>query len=214
MLNKSIPVWMLAINIFISACSTVPVDDTTTPTVSESDQEKSATETVNQPQEAPAATEPSPSEQAMDLIKAGDIDRAIEQYTRIVNEDPKTPNAYTNLGLLYMHRKQTDLAKTAFEQAILIDNQDAVAYNNLAIIQRQQGEFKKALFNYYKAIKARPDYANAHLNLGILLDLYMQDLPAALENYQRYQELTGNADEKVAKWIIDLKRRIEAETKK
>ena len=110
--------------------------------------------------------------------------------------------------MLYLHREKPALAKQAFEQAIIIDNQDAVAFNNLAIIQRQNGEFKKALFNYYKAINAKPDYANAHLNLGILLDLYLQDLPKALEQYEIYQKLTANSDEKVKKWIVDIKRRI------
>ncbi len=152
--------------------------------------------------------------QALQSTKDGDIDKAIDLFKQIIQSEPTKKRAYTNLGLLYIHKKENEKAMVAFLNAIEVDKEDAVAYNHLAIIQRQQGEFKQALFNYYKAIKANPDYAIAHLNLGILLDIYLQDLPKALEQYEIYQKLTQNKDEKVDKWIIDIKRRIDASSAK
>ena len=150
-------------------------------------------------------------QQAIESSQAGEIEKAIEQFSRVVKDNPSAKNAYTNLGLLYIHNKQNEAAMEAFINAIKHNTNDAIAYNHLAILQRQQGEFKIALFNYYKAINADPDYANAHLNLGILLDIYLQDLPLALEQYEFFQHLTGNNNEQVEKWIIDIKRRISAE---
>ncbi len=159
--------------------------------------------------------EPDPQQvlyqQAMKSTRAGEIDNAIEQFTRVVKTNPSAKHAFTNLGLLYIHKKQNREAKVAFLNAIEQNKNDAIAYNHLAVIQRQQGEFKLSLFNYYKAINADPDYANAHLNLGILLDIYLQDLPLALEQYEIFQKLTGNNNQQVEKWVIDIKRRIAAD---
>ena len=113
-----------------------------------------------------------------------------------------------------MQTDELEQAKQAFNEAIKQDKSDAIAYNHLAIIQRHEGLFKPARENYEHAIKADPEYANAHLNLGILLDIYFQDFPRALEHYQIFQELTGNKDERVEKWVLDIKRRIETGNKK
>ncbi|MEE8308357.1 MAG: hypothetical protein V3R81_13905, partial [Gammaproteobacteria bacterium] len=49
--------------------------------------------------------------------------------------------------------------------------------------------------------------ALAHYNLGVLLDLYLKRPAEALPHYERYQTLAGE-DERVTKWIIDLRRRL------
>jgi lipoprotein NlpI len=54
-----------------------------------------------------------------------------------------------------------------------------------------------------------PNYAYAHLNYGILLDLYLGELENALAHYQKFQQLTPEEDKEVTKWIVDLERRIE-----
>ena len=149
-------------------------------------------------------------QQAIESTQTGDVDTAIRQFNQLIISNPSTNKVYTNLGLLYLHKKQIDKAKESFQKAIKQDDSDAIAYNHLAIIHRQQGEFTQALYHYYNAINADANYANAHLNLGILLDIYLQDLPKALEQYEIYQTLISVKNEKVDKWIIDIKRRIDA----
>ncbi len=61
-----------------------------------------------------------------------------------------------------------------------------------------------------RALELQPDYADAHLNLGILLELYLQQPQAALEHYARYHQLEGDQDKRVNLWITDLKRRLSA----
>ena len=62
------------------------------------------------------------------------------------------------------------------------------------------------------ATRVQPDYAYAWYNLGVLYDLYMQDLSAALECYRRYlsESAEGEADPAVSRWITDLERRVGA----
>lgn len=147
--------------------------------------------------------------QANESLKAGKIDLAILQFEQLLEKNPSLKHAYTNLGLLYIRKQNTEQAKQAFLNAIEQDKNDAVAYNHLAVIQRQNGEFQQALLNYKNAINADPDYAKAHLNLGILFDIYLQKLPEALEQYEQYQRLTDNSNKDVDKWLIDIKRRID-----
>lgn len=167
--------------------------------------------------EAPVAAENDPSQSlyqaAIGSARNEQIDTAIKQFQQLIAQNPAFNQAYTNLGLLLLQKKQVAQAKIAFESAIDQDKSDAVAYNHLAIIQREEGLFKQALGNYRKAIDSRSDYANAYLNLGILLDIYLQDLPEALKQYRIYQKMTNDNNKNVGKWVIDLERRVKAQQK-
>ena len=51
----------------------------------------------------------------------------------------------------------------------------ALAWNELGLVRRAQGKFDDARMAYGKAIAADANYAPTHRNLGVLLDLYLQD---------------------------------------
>lgn len=166
------------------------------------------------PQEAPADGEQALIyQQAEKSLAAGETDLAIEQFEQLLKTSPSDSSTirqvHTKLGLLYLAKNDSKSAKQAFFNAVEQDKNDAVAYNHLAVIQRQEGSFQQALENYKNAIRIDPDYAKAHLNLGILYDIYLQDFPKALEQYEKYQQLTNNDNETVEKWIADIKTRIQ-----
>jgi len=77
------------------------------------------------------------------------------------------------------------------------------------MLLRRQGQFSAAEAAYERAIAARPDYALAHYNLGVLNELYLRHLDVALLHFETYQALAGE-DKQVEKWIVDLKRRVQA----
>jgi len=167
------------------------------------------------PPEPQAASVPDPGDDlyriAMDSARGGNAEAAAGQFRMLIEMKPDYPRAQTNLGLQLMRLERYDEAREAFNRALEQDKNDAVAYNHLGVLARRDGQFQQALDYYNKAIEADADYAAAHLNRGILLDLYMGDWPAALEEYQRYQSLLDTPDPQVEKWIIDIKRRIEAQ---
>lgn len=195
----------------LSACQTVPETTSTQPELAP----QVKTETLPQ---QPVEAKPEPDQvlyqQAIKSAISGKNEVAIKQFRKLVQINPEYEKAYTNLGLALLQNQQQNEAKQAFLNAIKQDKSDAIAYNHLAIIQRNEGLFKPAMDNYTKAIDADPDYANAYLNLGILLDIYLQDLPRALEQYLMFQKLTDNKNDQVAKWVLDIKRRIDARNKK
>ena len=149
-------------------------------------------------------------ERSIQLAKSGQDKEALEQFSLMTRQHPDIAVGYTNVGLLQLKNGNLELATQAFNQAIILDPRDKLAFNHLGVAQRQQGEFKKAHQSYQQALKIDDNYADAHLNLGILYDIYLQELSLALQHYQRFQSLTESNDKIVDKWIVDLKRRISA----
>ena len=202
----------LVIAAVLSACQTVP------DSVPRAEPELAPSPEDPARPQIPVVEKPGPDkilyQKAISSAINGNNEVAIGQFRELVELNPEYKKAYTNLGLVLLQNQQQAEAKQAFLNAIKQDKSDAIAYNHLAIIQRNEGLFKPAMDNYTKAIEADPDYANAYLNLGILLDIYFQDLPRALEHYQKFQQLTNNKNEKVEKWVLDIKRRIETRNKK
>ena len=130
--------------------------------------------------------------------------------TSVVKARPEFVEARTNLGIVLFRLGRYPRAEEELKRVIVDDPKNVIAYNYLGIVYRNNGQFMQAKDMYTQALNINAGYANAQLNLGILYDLYLRDLPKAMESYQRYQKLVPQEDPVVAKWIADLKRRIES----
>jgi tetratricopeptide (TPR) repeat protein len=147
---------------------------------------------------------------AISLVQSKKNSSAIKALTLITQNYPQFAGPHVNLGLIYFQVKQYSKAQKEFNKALTLNPNNAISHNHIGIIQRKNGEFKDALRSYQLAIRSNPNYANAHLNIGILYDIYFANLNEALKHYKQYQEITGNKDKKVSKWIIDIERRVNA----
>ena len=100
-------------------------------------------------------------------------------------------------------------AEKAFKAALELSPSNAVAGNELGITERKLGKFADAEAAYQRAIAAEPNYAPAHLNLGVLYDLYLGEPQKALEQFERYIEIAGE-NKQVAGWVVELRKRVGA----
>jgi len=146
--------------------------------------------------------------QALALMQANDMQAAAEKFHDLTARYPQMTGAWANLGRIHMKAGEWKQAQHALQQAINLNPGHASAYNYLGVVLRNLGQFSEAEQAYKNAISADPTYALAWLNLGILYDIYLDKPAQALSQYEKYQQLKGNADKKVAKWIIEIKRRI------
>jgi tetratricopeptide (TPR) repeat protein len=146
-------------------------------------------------------------EQAVSSMAAGDTIDAELRFQEFLLQYPDFAGAHVNLAIIFMGRDDLQAAENSLTDALIVDPQHPQALNQLGMLQRRQGKFEAAESAYMKAVTASPDYALAHYNLGVLNDLYLQRLDAALVHYERYQALVGE-DKQVTRWITDLKRRI------
>jgi tetratricopeptide (TPR) repeat protein len=144
-------------------------------------------------QEAVAVT-PALREQyreAIEAMKAGRWDVAIAGLESITREYDRLPGPYLNLGIAYAHTANTEKAVAALQASIERKPVNPLAYNQLGILYRRSGDFEQAGNMYEKALQTDPACADAHWNLGVLLDLYLQQPAEAQHHYERYWQLTG-----------------------
>lgn len=148
-------------------------------------------------------------EQATAVMASGDLVEAEFRFQEFVLQYPDYPGAHVNLAIIHSANGNEKAAEDSITDALLLDSEYAPALNQLGMLLRRQGKFDDAEAAYLRAIEKQPDYALAHYNLGVLNELYLQRLGPALSHFEQYQALTGE-DKQVEKWIVDLKRRLEA----
>lgn len=148
-------------------------------------------------------------EQAVAAMAGGDPVEAELQFRAFLLQNPGYPGAHVNLAILMTAKGDDAAAGQHLRDALSLDPAHPAALNQLGMLERRQGRFPEAESAYMKAVTASPDYALAHYNLGVLNELYLQRLDAALGHYERYLEVSGD-DEQVTRWVADLKRRIGA----
>lgn len=144
---------------------------------------------------------------ALDALNAGHADEAAKAFLALTRSNADLGGPHANLGIIYRQEGKRAEAVAELEQAVRLNPQQPVFLNQLGISYRQQGQFAKAREAYEKAIELDPNYPAAYLNLGILFDLYFWDSKRALELYDRYLALTPGGDDKVVKWVADIKNR-------
>ncbi|MEM8816013.1 MAG: tetratricopeptide repeat protein [Pseudomonadota bacterium] len=158
--------------------------------------------------EVPAAAQ-TLYEQAVAVMAAGDFVDAELRFKEFLLQYPAYPGAWVNLAIIHRENGDDEQALADIEKALAIDPNNAVALNQKGFLLRRNGNFLEAEAAYLKAVTASPDYALAHYNLGVLNELYLQRLDAALQHFEIYQSLVGE-DKQVEKWIGDLQRRVAA----
>jgi Flp pilus assembly protein TadD len=144
---------------------------------------------------------------ALDALNAGHAEEAARGFLDLTRTHSELGGPHANLGIIYRQSGKQAEAVAELEQAVRLNPQQPVFLNQLGITYRGQGQFGKAREAYEKAIALDPTYPAAYLNLGILFDLYFWDSKRALELYDRYLALTPGGDDKVVKWVADIKNR-------
>ncbi len=146
---------------------------------------------------------------ALTAMDAKDWAGAEKILAELTSQHPELSSPWQNLGIAQARQDKLAAAQLSFENAIESNAANQEAYNQLALLYRKQGEFKKAEASYQRAIGVWPAYPAIRLNLGILYELYLGDLGKALQQYNIYQSLLPEPDRRVKGWISDLKRRMQ-----
>ena len=133
-------------------------------------------------------------------------DEAIELLVDVTSNTVKHSAPYINLAMAYSETGKIKDAENILLKAININPSHPVTNNELALVYRKTGRFPKAKETYENVIKNYPQFLPARKNLGILCDLFMNDLGCAIEQYEAYLNVRPNEKE-VGIWLTDLKRR-------
>ena len=90
-----------------------------------------------------------------DLSK-GDFDSAVADYTKAIEMDPKSPEAFLGRGLAYSNKQSYDLAIADFDKAIELRPKNVAAYANRGAALEKKGDLDRAVTDYDKALEIEP----------------------------------------------------------
>jgi tetratricopeptide (TPR) repeat protein len=103
---------------------------------------------------------------------------AAAEFRKALEDDPEFLPALNNLGSVMYRLSNYDSAITFYQKALkLKNNQDPEVHTNLASVYRDratfsgggspEADYEKAIVHYQEAIKQKPDFPQAHNNLGL-----------------------------------------------
>ncbi len=146
---------------------------------------------------------------ALKLMKDHQPQQARDAFASMAQDFPQYSGPLDDLGVLQAQGKQRDQAIASFARAIAANGSDAFAYGWLGILYRENGDYAHAEQAYRKAIELKPDDAAAHLNLGILCEIYLKRPAEALTQYREYQRIAGRNNLMVGVWIKQLEMKMQ-----
>jgi len=118
-------------------------------------------------------------------------DRAIAEYKKILEQDPKVPGIHYRIGRIFLSKSppEADTAKAEFDQELKIDPDNASAEFMLGEIARQAGQWDDAVEHFSRASKLDQGFQEAFLALGMSLNSAgkFSDAIVPLQNYIKMQ---------------------------
>ena len=142
-------------------------------------------------------------ERAIAMMKNQDYGQAIDILEKIIEKSPGVTAPYIDIAIAYRLIGKPEKAEEPLKAALKVVPDHPVVSNEYGLLCRKAGRFADARAIYENAIARFPDYYPLHRNLGILCDLYLNDLACALEHYEIYSEASPE-DNQVKLWIADL----------
>ncbi len=129
----------------------------------------------------------------LDQNQPADAKTEFMAYTLRRNNDPA---GWLKLGSAQLRLGETVAAERSFSSVLALKAGDVEAYNGLGLACVQLGKPHDAAKFFAAALRGKPDYAAAILNLATVNQQYLRDNKTALENYRAYLAL----DPRPADW--------------
>lgn len=119
------------------------------------------------------------------MFQHGYLEQAAESFQQVIAAKPDDPEAYYNLGTLYLRKNHIPQARRYLEQTLKLRPNYPEAWNNLGMMAAQQGNPDEAIRSFQQSLQLRPNYAIALLNLG---NIYRRQ-----KDFEKAQELLNRA---------------------
>jgi Flp pilus assembly protein TadD/peroxiredoxin len=102
------------------------------------------------------------------FFQHGYLDQAEASFKQVIAAKPDNPEAYYNLGTLYLRRNAFVDARQYLEQTVKLRPDYPEAWNNLGMVAAHENQADEAIRNFQQSLQQRPAYTIALLNLGNL----------------------------------------------
>ncbi len=97
---------------------------------------------------------------------------SLNHFKKALELRPEFPQAWNNMGTVYLLLRQWDLAINCFQMAVgdILYRTPNFAYNNLGLAYIKKEQYQEAIASFRKALKSAPSYSPALTNMGIALE--------------------------------------------
>ena len=123
------------------------------------------------------------------MYKTDQFDKAIVQYNKALELDPKNVETLIKAGNSYKDKLNNDKAIEYYQKALSLQSENSNAKFNMGLTFAEMGKTEEARKYYNEVIFSTPDFSYAYYALG-LLEEQSQNYQAALRNYQQYLTLS------------------------
>ena len=142
----------------------------------------------------PAMSQGDDLQEAQQLLKQGQVDRAMERVDAYLKTRPKDARGRFLRGILLTEQNKPNEAIRVFTDLTKDYPELPEPYNNLAVLHASQGDYDKARSSLEMAIRTHPSYATAHENLG---DIYAKMASQAYDKALRLDKSNQAAQTKL-----------------
>ena len=139
--------------------------------------------------------------------RGNDAGAAAAEFGQLAAAAPALAGASLDQGILLARAARWPEAEVALTEALKRHPGCGPAAAELGIVLRELGRFADAERAYRRALELDASATRAHRNLGVLLDLYLQQPADALVQYESSLALRGE-DKQMSAWIAELKQRL------
>ncbi len=125
------------------------------------------------------------------LMEQGKLDAAISHFRAAAAIYPGDPVSHLDIGFYEQEHKNWPQAIEQYQEVLNLTPSPklrAEAYNNLALMDRDLGDYAAARDNFQQAVNVSPRYASAWIGLGLAAQR-TGDLSAAVHAYSRAVEV-------------------------
>jgi tetratricopeptide (TPR) repeat protein len=143
---------------------------------------------------APAAAQSDELQDANQLFKQNQFDRALDRVDVYLKGKPKDARGRFLKGLIFAEQGKPNDAIKLFTELTQEFPELPEPYNNLAVLYASQGQYEKARSALEMAIRTHPSYATAHENLG---DIYAKMASQAYDKALQLDKSNANAQIKL-----------------
>ena len=102
------------------------------------------------------------------FFQHGYLEQAEASFKQVIAAKPDNPEAFYNLGTLYLRRNAFPEAREYLEEAVKLRPEYPEAWNNLGMVAAHENQPEEAVRNFQQSLQQRPTYTIALLNLGNL----------------------------------------------
>lgn len=105
-------------------------------------------------------------------LRENNISKAINLLEMVEKYDPLYKRASLILAKLYLNSNKIIEAEELYERILYYDNRCDDCYSGLGIIKAKEGDYKKSLILFQKALKLNPQNEEANIYIKKILDFY------------------------------------------